>query len=179
MKTRHLYDIPFVGLKNGVHDFTYEIDNEFFLDYSQPDFSDSKLQVLLQLDKQPSLFLLRFEITGTVRVSCDRCGDAFDMDVWDEFKLVVKRVEDPNAIPQDEDPDVAYISPTESHLHVADWIHDFALLSIPMQHIHPDKENGESGCNKDVLAKLARMREHSHESVNPIWKDLDKFRNAQ
>jgi uncharacterized metal-binding protein YceD (DUF177 family) len=34
---------------------------------------------------------------------------------------------------QEEDPDVYYISRSESHLHLAEWIYEFINLSIPMQ----------------------------------------------
>src|SRR5690242_10080413 len=105
MKLHHQYDIAFVGLKNGVHEFCYDIDDQFFSAYGQPDFTDSRLQVRLQLDKKSTFFLLKFEVTGTVSVNCDRCGDPFRMNIWDEFPLVVKLVENPDSLPPDEDPD--------------------------------------------------------------------------
>ena len=51
--------------------------------------------------------LLRFEITGTVKVFCDRCGNPLPLDLWDEFQVIVKLVEDPEIMNQEEeDPDV-------------------------------------------------------------------------
>lgn len=109
-------------------------------------------------------------------VNCDRCGDPFTMPVWDEFKLVVKLVEDPGAM-QEEDPDVIYISSNESLLNVADWIYEFATLSVPMQRVHPDKDQGVNGCNKKALDILKEMQEKEKTTNNPIWKDLEKFKN--
>ena len=86
-------------------------------------------------------------------------------------------MENPEELEGDEDPDVAYISKTESHLNVADWIYEFINLSIPMQRIHPDDANGKSGCNPKVLEMLEKMNQQEGDKKNPIWKDLDKFRN--
>jgi uncharacterized metal-binding protein YceD (DUF177 family) len=76
----------------------------------------------------------------------------------------------------DEDADVAYISKSESHLNVAEWIYEFINLSIPMQRIHPDNSDGKSGCDPKILEMLENMSQQSGEKDNPIWKDLDKFR---
>lgn len=176
MKPHKQYDIAFVGLKSGEHEFDYDIDDGFFAEYGTPDFSDSHLHIRLLFEKQNRFFLLKFEITGQVTVNCDRCGDPFIMPVWDEFKLVVKLVEDPGAM-QEEDPDVIYISSNESLLNVADWIYEFASLSVPMQRVHPDKDPGVSGCNKKALDILKEMQEKEKTTNNPIWKDLEKFKN--
>ncbi len=177
MKTHRIYDIAFVGLKNGVHDFNYDIDDKFFADYSAPEFTNSRLKVHLIFNKESAFFLLKFEITGIVTVPCDRCGALFPLNIWDEFNLVIKLVDNPEEEPADDDPDVNYISRTESHLNVADWIYEFINLSVPMQHIHPDDANGKSGCDPAVLEMLDRMKQHEQQKTNPIWKDLDKFRN--
>ncbi len=35
MGNRHRFDIAFVGLKPGVHEFNYEVDDKFFADFQQ------------------------------------------------------------------------------------------------------------------------------------------------
>lgn len=177
MRPDHGFEIAFVGLKDGVHEFSYNIDDQFFARYSQPDFSNSHLQILLRMDKKSNFFLLKFEITGAVTVNCDRCGEPFVLNVWDEFPLVVKRVSDPAST--EDDPDVAYISQHESILNVAGWVYEFALLSIPMQRVHPNDKDGNSACNPIVLKMLDNMKQGNESKQNLIWKDLDQFRNLQ
>jgi len=41
MANRRQYEIAFVGLKPGVHEFNYEIKDKFFVDYGDQDFSKS------------------------------------------------------------------------------------------------------------------------------------------
>jgi uncharacterized metal-binding protein YceD (DUF177 family) len=176
MKSHRLYEIPFVGLKNGVHRFEYQIEDKFFSEGIQPDFTDCHLQVRLILDKKIGFFLFKFEITGSVTVNCDRCGDPFTLAIWDEFDHVVKLVDDPKVMEVDDSPDVSYISRTDSHLDVSSWIYEFILLSIPMQRIHPEEGPNHRGCNPAVLGMLDKMKEPEKRSANPIWKGLDKFR---
>lgn len=178
MRQHKAFEIAFVGLKNGIHHFTWQIDDVFFASFSPPDFQDSDLTVQMDMDKKENFFLLDFEITGSIRLNCDRCGDLFEMAIWDKFSMVVKRVSNPSEMENtDDDPNVAFISLHESILNVAKWIYEFALLSIPMQRIHPNDENGKSTCNPAVLKKLDKMKKNRDTNDNPIWKGLEQFRN--
>jgi uncharacterized metal-binding protein YceD (DUF177 family) len=177
MKQLREFDIAFVGLTPGVHSFQYQITDSFFESYGPQDFTNCNATVKLQLDKKSNFFLLKFEIGGTATVNCDRCGAPFELQLWDDFNQVVKMVENPEEMPVDEDPEVSYISKTESHLHVGDWIYEFINLSIPMQRIHPNDSNGNSGCDPKVLEMLEKMHQQVKDSDNPIWKGLEKFKD--
>ena len=121
--------------------------------------------------------LLRFEVGGTLEVVCDRCGNKLPLQLWDEFEVLVKMTDDPEVMnAEEENPDVFYISRTESHLHVKEWIFEFINLSIPMQRMCSESEMGGVFCNKEVLARLAEMNPQPAANKS-IWKDLDKFRN--
>jgi len=182
MSARREYEIAFVGLKPGLHEFTYEVNDKFFADRAQPDFDNVKAQVKLVLDKKPSFMLLKFGVGGKADVSCDRCGNPLALTLWDDFEILVKMVDNPEEMnSQDEDPDVFYISRTESHLHVADWIYEFVTLSVPTHRMCDEKEMGGPQCNQEVLAMLRKMNSAGEEGTdtNPIWKGLDKFRDKQ
>ncbi|GAA3926615.1 DUF177 domain-containing protein [Chitinophaga oryziterrae] len=176
MKPLREFEIAFVGLKPGEHTFQYQITDSFFENYGPQDFTNCEATVKLLLEKNNNFFLLKFEIGGKATVNCDRCGQPFELQLWDDFNQVVKLVDNPEEMIDDEDADVAYISKSESHLNVAEWIYEFINLSIPMQRIHPDKSDGKSGCDPKILEMLENMSQQSGEKDNPIWKDLDKFR---
>ncbi|WP_341835375.1 DUF177 domain-containing protein [Chitinophaga pollutisoli] len=178
MKQLREFDIAFVGLTPGVHTFQYQIDGNFFEKLgAEPDFSDCHATVNLTLDKKAGFFLLKFEVGGRLTVTCDRCGQPFEMQLWDDFNQVIKLVDNPEEMSADEDPDVTYISRTESHLNVADFIYEFINLAIPMQRIHPDDASGKSGCDPKVLEMLEKMKQQDEQQANPIWKGLEKFRD--
>jgi len=171
------YDIAFVGLKPGIHHFQYEVDNKFFENFNDPDFYNCHASVKVTLEKSASLILLKFDIDGNVEVTCDRCGNALKLVLWDEFNLVVKPVENAEEMNEnEEDPDIFYISRTESHLHLAGWIYEFVLLSIPNQRMCSEDEIGGPQCNKEVLAMLEKMKTQSAENNHPLQKGLEQFK---
>jgi uncharacterized metal-binding protein YceD (DUF177 family) len=175
---RRDYDIAFVGLKPGPHVYDYEVNDKFFEAYQQQDFHQVKANVKLTLDKKSGFMLLKFEIGGTLQVTCDRCGsNVLPLNLWDEFNIVVKLVEDPDVMnEQEEDPDVYYISRGESHLRVADWLYEFINLSIPMQRMCAEEEIGSDFCNKEALDMLKKMDSAPEITDSTIWKGLEKVK---
>jgi uncharacterized metal-binding protein YceD (DUF177 family) len=174
---RRDYEIAFVGLKPGIHEFEYEIDDQFFEAYQQQDFKNCKAKVKLLLDKNPSFMVLTFEVGGNLEVICDRCGNNLPLQLWDEFKLVLKLVENPEEMNNDEsDPDVYYIARTESHLHVQNWVYEFINLAIPMQKMCSESEMGGPNCNLETLEMLKKMNHENKPASTGIWKGLDKIK---
>lgn len=174
------FEIAFVGLKPGPHEFEYDINDRFFETYQQQDFTHCKAQVKLTLDKKTGFMLLKFEIGGSLEVICDRCNNNLPLELWDEFTVTVKMVEEPELMnDQEDDPDVYYISRGESHLHVADWIYEFINLSIPMHKTCSFENMDGPHCNKAALDTLKKMEpeETKEEKNNPIWKGLEKFKD--
>ncbi len=180
MNNRRAFEIAFVGLKPGVHNFEYDINDKFFADYGEQDFTDCTAKIKLELDRKSSFMLLKFDVDGNVNVVCDRCGNTLSKNLWDEFNIVVKMVDEPQQMnEQEEDPDVYYIARTESHLFVGDWIYEFINLSIPMQKNCGDDAIGGPQCNNEVLEKLRQMENNINHSTNPLWKDLDRFKGLE
>src|SRR4028119_2348407 len=139
MSARREYEIAFVGLKPGEHEYNYEITDKFFEPFQQQDFTNCHAKVPLTFDKKTGFMLLKFDIDGKADVNCDRCGNDLTLQLWEEFNLVVKMVDNPVEMNEnDDDPDVYYISHTESHISVEDWIYEFINLSIPLQKMCKD-----------------------------------------
>jgi uncharacterized metal-binding protein YceD (DUF177 family) len=173
------YEIAFVGLKPGVHAFSYKIDDRFFEAFQQQDFRNCHAQVKLLLDKKTGFMQLKFEIGGTLEVTCDRCNNNLPLDLWDEFNITVKMVEDPEQANElEDDPDMYYISNGESHIDMANWIYEFINLSIPMHKTCNYEKMDGPHCNPEALNALKKMEpDENADSSNSIWKDLEKFRN--
>ncbi|RYY53400.1 MAG: DUF177 domain-containing protein [Chitinophagaceae bacterium] len=181
MGHRREFEIPFVGLKPGIHEYSYQVTDRFFESFGPQDFTGVNAQVKVSLDRKSSFMMLKFEIGGNLVVSCDRCGNDLPLDLWDEFRVTVKMVEEPELMnDQEEDPDVYYIGRNESHIDVAAWIYEFVNLSIPMQKTCAPGSSGGDGCNPAAMDILKKMEVKDQEpSSNPIWKDLEKFRDLE
>ena len=180
MSQRREYEIAFVGLKPGTHQYEYRVDDKFFVPYGEQDFTNCKAHIKLLLDKKNGFMQLKFDVDGTTDVVCDKCGNSLPMQLWDEFNIIVKIVDEPELMnEQEEDPDVYYISRGESHLHLSDWIYEFINLSIPLQKMCKESEMGGPKCNTEVLEKLKQMEQEIQKSSNPLWKGLDQFKNLE
>ncbi len=180
MSNRREFEIAFVGLKPGVHVYEFRVDDQFFVTYGEQDFKKCETNIKLSLDKKTGFLLLKFDIDGKVESACDRCGNGIPFQLWDEFNIIVKMVDEPNQMnEQEEDPDVYYISRGESHLHLADWIYEFINLSLPLQKMCKPEEIGGPKCNKEVLEKLKKMEEAAQKDTPTLWKGLEKFKDLE
>lgn len=179
MSRRREFEIAFVGLKPGVHEYNYVINDKFFEAFQQQDFRHCKANVKLVLDKKSSFMLLKFEIGGPIEVTCDRCNNSLPLDLWDEFNITVKMVEEPELMNgQEEDPDVYYISRNESHFDISNWIYEFINLSLPMQKTCGYEKMNGPHCNATAMEILKKLEpEETEIKENPIWKGLEKFKD--
>ena len=181
MNHRREYEIAFVGLKPGIHEYEYLITDLFFEEFQEQDFKNCQAHVKLVLEKSSSTFLrLRFEIGGSIETLCDRCSNNMPLQLFDEFSITVKMVDDPDEMNEsEEDPDVYYISKGESHIDVKDWIFEFINLSMPMQKTCEFENMDGPYCSKEARDLLLQMKPPDAKTENPIWKDLNKFKDLE
>lgn len=175
------FSIPFVGLKQGTTSIVFDIEESFFKAFeASEEFKDSKIQVELVIDKKPNFLELYFYVEGTIRVTCDRCLNEMNQSILDEFKVYVKFHEDAPDMNNDED--VIYLLPGETHLEVAELMYDFINLSIPIQKGCAPSEVGGPQCNKEVLKYLetAENKEEPSNDGDEIadqrWEALKKLK---
>jgi len=178
MKHNREYEIAWQGLKPGPHTYVYDIDDRFMQERDADDsFSDWDAKVTLKFDKHEGFFMLHFDVDGLVNVPCDRCGDDFKLRLWDEFDLVIKLMGEEAEQIEDE-VDVVFIPRSETVINIGDWLYEFVMLSIPLQHIHPDKADGSSGCNPQALHLLDKLSDPGEPVSNPLWKGLESLNEA-
>ncbi len=178
MKKNREFEIAWQGLKLGPHSYIYDIDDRFMQVWGvDSDLKNWDAHVTLGFDKHENFFMLHFDIDGKVSVPCDRCGDEFELKLWDEFNLIIKLIGgDDSELPEEED-DVVFIPYSETVLNISKWLYEFLMLSVPLQHIHPDKPDGSKGCSEEALSLLSSLSD-DEEKVNPLWKGLEAFKDV-
>ena len=181
MKNTREFELAWVGLKPGLHEYAYTLGDSFFKEMEAPEeYSDWAVNVKLFFEKHSAFFRLRFEVGGTVTVACDRCADPFPLALWDEFNLIVKLAGEDEGEDADGEADVVLIPRSETVLNVAEWLYEFSLLSVPLQRLHPNNADGSSTCNPEVLNMLGHMQEEI-EAPAPLdtrWAGLEAFKNT-
>jgi len=179
MKHKREFEIAWQGLKPGLHEFVYDLDDAFMKAHHADEESRNwKAAVAVKLDKKTNFFLLQFDVSGSVEVPCDRCAEYFKLDLWDEFKLVIKLIGE-DATDTDEEDDVVFIPRSETVIDISNWLYEFVMLSLPLQHIHPDKEDGSGGCDEKVLRLLNKLSGPAEEGKKDIWKGLEALKGKK
>ncbi len=161
-----------MGLKPGIHHFNYELGDVFFGHFPESQVKRAKVFVDLALDKKERLFVLNFDISGSVATDCDRCGQPFDLPIYGNYTLYVK-VGDKREEDKDNE-EVMWIPESESQLDVSGPMYEFIHLSLPMVKVHPDTREGKPGCDPEILKLLETSDETEHkEDHDPRWDILN------
>lgn len=172
MKVGNQYIIPFKGLKEGPHNFSFEIGEAFFEENYALGISEGSIIVKLILHKKSSFLDLDVIMSGTIKIQCDRCIEYFDFPLEYRGKLVVKfkeEIEEP-------DDQILFLHPGSDMLDLNQYFYDCVGLSIPLQKFHPENQNGEPGCDQQVLKLLdAYSHSKSENEVDPRWSKLNEL----
>jgi len=171
MKKLKEYTIPISGLKEGVHQFDFQIDSTFFEHFEASPIQKADLRVDFYFDKQSSMYVLIFEVNGKVSVECDRCLEEFEMPIKSSNTLIAKF----DASEADE-MDIIHISKTAIEIELAEFIYEFIVLSVPIMKKHEDA--GEE-CPEDVFDYLDKEEEAADEAPNnnPFLDALKNFKD--
>ena len=168
------YTIPFSGLKEGEHLFDFIADDRFFAGFEESEITKGSITVQVKLEKRSTYLRLNFVLRGVVELICDRCLENYLQPVKSSYPMLVKFSETET----DDGDEVIYIHPGAHQVEISKLIYEFIVLSIPIRHIHPEDQNGESLCNPDMIHKLDEYRSIDLPEVNPIdprWNDLKKI----
>ena len=73
-------DIPFVALKQGIHNFSFEVENAFFEAFPYSIIDEGFISVELSLDKKDTLMVGDYKIFGSVVSTCATCNDVVEVE---------------------------------------------------------------------------------------------------
>ncbi|WP_298955019.1 DUF177 domain-containing protein [uncultured Nonlabens sp.] len=168
--------ISYAGLKEGKHQFQFEVDNTFFENFGFEEFNSSALIVDAELDKKNTIMELSLEATGSVNVNCDLTNEPFDLDIDTSMDLVIKFG---NAF-NDDNEELLILPHGEYEFNIAQYVYEMLVLSIPHRRVHPGVEDGS--LESDVLDKLEELRvsnpqeENNTKITDPRWDALKKLK---
>ena len=160
------YIIPFGGLKIGNHTFDFDVDEKFFACFEGTDLNQGKVKVTATMEKTERMLVFNFLIDGVVTVVCDRCAEEFDLEIGGEETLYVKFGDEA----AEEDDDVLVLPHDENRIDVSDVIFDYINLLVPFRKVHPEKADGTSGCDPEMLARIEALKPPA--LSDPRWEAL-------
>jgi uncharacterized metal-binding protein YceD (DUF177 family) len=175
MKPLKAFDIQFVGLKLGKHNYKFEIDYKFFEYFEYDDFNNVNVIVDINLVKKSTFLELNFQANGLVNVNCDLTNENYDEKLSACFDLVVNFGNEYN----DENDEILILPHGEYEINVAHYIYELIALSLPLKRVHPGVEDGTLG--SDILKKLEDLspkcidNNTPTEDTDPRWEKLKKL----
>jgi len=165
--------IQFSGLKQGIHSFSFHVGDSFFAQFEYSEIEKGCVEVDCSMDKGTGMLVFHFSITGSVKVTCDRCGEEYDQAISGEQQLIVKFGDDYH----EETGEVLIIPLKEHQFDVSQLIYEYINLLIPPKRVHGVGENGVSLCNPEMVKILDQLRpEHDTDSR---WEALRKLKNKE
>ena len=151
MKSKDFFVIPFAGLKQGKHNFSFSIENKFFKNLGYNEFNDVKLIAQIELLKKTTFLELIFFITGKVNVFCDISIEPFDLEINSESNFIVKFSNSSENFS-----DEIIFLPIGSHeIDVTNHLYETIILSLPIRKVHPKVKDGT--LENDITIKLKEL----------------------
>ncbi|QFG54051.1 YceD family protein [Chryseobacterium sp.] len=171
MEKLRKYEVVFSGLKNGKHNFRFEIDKEFFqLFDTEQEFTDPKLVADVLMEKHTTFLEFWITTSGTVNLTCDITNDQFDHPISSEMRLLVQFGEEYD----DSEEEVITIPRNDHAFNVAQFIYEEVMLAIPMKKISPNISDEDI----ENLEKYKPQVETDKEpEADPRWDALRKLKD--
>jgi len=162
------FQIPIIGLAEGTHSYTYNVNAEFFQHFENEELQQNQFEVRVDLDKQHQMFILHFEIKGSLDTECDRCMADITLPILGNHQLIIK-LSDEEAT----DPDVEHISPDAIHLDIDQPIYEFILMSLPLVNVYDCEDDDPRPCDDDALDALDQSAKKGDSGIWDALKNLE------
>ncbi|MES2278555.1 MAG: DUF177 domain-containing protein [Bacteroidota bacterium] len=175
MKSLRTYAIPFTGLKLGKHEFDYVITDAFFDEFEYSLVKRADLQCKVDLDKQETMLILNFHLTGTIQLDCDKCLAGYPQHVDIKEQQIAKFSDEPI----DEDEEVIALTKNDHEINIAGLIYEYINVAVPF--IATCGNEGETPyCDKDMLDRLKQLsagdEQIPEQQVDPRWDALKNIK---
>jgi uncharacterized protein len=173
LKSLRTYSIPFTGLKLGKHQFEFVVNNDFFDEFEYSLVKKAELKCQVEVDKQETMLILNFHITGHIDLTCDRCLSGYPQPVDVHEQQIAKFSEED----VDKNEEIITLNKNDHEINVAGLIYEYINVAVPFISVCSNEGNTPY-CDKDMLDRLNKLSggEEQNKSTDPRWDVLKKFK---
>ena len=136
MKEERLYNIDIFSLRNGKHDFAYEIDERFFAAMQDSLVEKGTLKVIVELQKSDNMIVMQFDIKGEITLLCDRSLEEFQFPIDAQNTLVFKFGESFKEVSDE----LIVLATGTATINLFQYIYEFIAVQVPFKKLHPKFE---------------------------------------
>ena len=171
MQFLNQFVINFIGLKEGLHEFEFDLDNTFFEHFDYNDFNNCKISTKVVLNKKANLLELNFSSFGKINLNCHVSNESFDFSHKNEMNLVVKF----SSEMINDNEEFLVLPVGASQINVAHYLYEMIILSLPIKIIHPGVEDGS--LESETLNTLREYEKNVYKKNNKIDPRWDKLKD--
>ena len=172
MKDLKVYELNFSGLKIGIHQFDYHIDGGFFSRFEASEIQNANIDVKVEMEKQETMIILHFNLSGSVTTTCDRCLEPYTLEISTNAPLIIKYGDKFEEVSDK----IIFIPPSMNALDISQYIYEYIILALPIQKTH-SKIGGINGCNEKMISYLTNDNNKNNDEIDPRWKILSELNN--
>ena len=160
--------IRFTGLKSGVYNYEFQLDDPFFEAFKNEEIKGGKVNFDVKMERMEHMLLFTFSFSGEVTTECDRCLGEMNVEVSGEEHLNV-RFSDTEV---SEDEETVILPESANEIDLTPWLYEYVAVRMPLQHIHP-----EGDCDPE-MAKYITGDEPQRDAdyTDPRWEALKSLK---
>ena len=168
MNPLSVYKITFSGLKEGSHNFNFEVSNQLFLSFQYLEFNNCKISADVNLIKKSNLLEIEIKSKGTINLNCHVSDESFDYFHNEHYKFVVKFGNSFN----DEDPEMLVVPFGTYEINISQQLYEMIVLSLPLKVVHPGINDGTLKSKALERLKDFQNRKTNSKNSDPRWDKL-------
>jgi len=157
------YVIQFAGLKDGEHEFEFQLGPEFIRSFNNDEVLDAKITAHLTLNKKPDMLEVQLRVDGKLSVACDRCDKPLDIEIEGQQRQLFKVSEREEY----DNEEVVIISANDYEIDVSEHLYECIILALPLRKVHKKKH-----CDPIALAALEAVSTNNELESDPRWEAL-------
>jgi len=167
------YCIRLSGIKDGNHEYSFVVSNQFFDAFEQSEITNAEFKVIVILKKDGKKINLSFDIEGNItNFNCDLCASALEIPISISLSIILQETE----TEMEDSDEILYINPNQYEIDISHLIFEVISLAVPSKREH----NSESGvqCDKEMMVLLEQYAE-KEEKIDPRWEVLNKLKDLK
>ncbi|MBK9176265.1 MAG: DUF177 domain-containing protein [Flavobacteriales bacterium] len=164
------HTIPFTGLKDGQHEFRFELGVPFFEAAGEEEFEGGEVTVTVILEKTPTLLVAHMQAEGPVSVRCDHCNAPMDLLLKGDQRQIFQL----HGEPAQDDDELVTLDPKAHSINLTHYLYECLRLALPARHVHSPGQ-----CDPEVDAALGRLASDHEPVPDPRWAALQQLKTKR
>lgn len=162
------FEIPFVGLKLGTHEFEFDVNDSFFASLPYSLIEKGSVKVWLDLEKKETMMIANFECFGHVEQICSRCNESALVEIDSDLAVIYKFG---NEEEETNDDNLLIVSYDAYELDVSQQVYEMISLALPIRPMHEDGE-----CDEEMVKLIEKYQvkeeKKDEDDIDPRWSVL-------